>query len=276
MPTRDRLRVLVVEDEPLFAEQIEAALEDLAYHVIGPAPDAATALALVKAAATPPDVALLDIHLRGGGPDGIALARQLLTVRPLPLIFLTSLADESSFARARSVGPAAYLVKPVEAAALQRAIELAVVNFAMHSADDPETTDAADAEDATRADHSRGARAVFAGGESGVLLPDALFVKEEGLLVKVALSEINWITTDDGVCRFALSKGRTVTTRQKLRDLAVHLPADRFVQIHRSYIINADALERLDPVSSIVQVCGQLLPLGRMYRDELMRRLRMV
>ena len=257
-----------MEDEPLFAEQIEAALDDLAYHVIGPAPDAAAALALLKTVAPPPDVALLDIHLRGGGPDGIELAQRLLEVRPLPLIFLTSMADEASFARARSVGPAAYLVKPVETGALQRAIELAVVNFASATAHTAAPDD--------HADHTRDAKAVFAGPDTGVLLPDALFVKEEGLLVKVPLAEVNWITTEDGLCRFALGKGRTVTTRQKLRDLAAHLPADRFVQIHRSYIINSDALERLDPVSNIEQVCGQLLPLGRSYRDDLLRRLQLV
>ena len=265
----DRLRVLVVEDEPLFAEQIEAALDDLAYHILGPAPDAAAALALVRAASPPPDVALLDIHLRGGGPDGIELARQLLAQRPLPLIFLTSLADEASFARAREVGPAAYLVKPVEAASLQRAIELAVANFVASRASE-------EADDLARTEQARDAQAVFAGPHSGVLLPDALFLKEEGLLVKVPMADILWITTEEGLCRIALSGARTIATRQKLRDLAAYLPADRFVQIHRSYIINASALERLDPVSNIVQVGSQLLPLGRMYRDDLMKRLQMV
>ena len=268
-PTSNRLRVLVVEDEPLFAEQIEAALDDLAYHVLGPVPDAAAALALVKTVSPPPDVALLDIHLRGGGMDGIQMARRLLALRPLPLIFLTSLADEASFARARSVGPAAYLVKPAEPAALQRAIELAVANFASARA-----TDAAD--EADRAEPTRDTLNVFDGVQTGILLPDALFFKEEGLLVKVSLADILWVTTEVGVCRFVLASGRTVTTRQKLRDLTTVLPANRFVQIHRSYIINADALERLDPVSDIVQVSGQLLPLGRLYRDDLMRRLRLV
>ncbi len=268
-PNSSRLRILVVEDEPLFAEQIEAALEDLAYNILGPAHNAVTALALVKSASPPPDVALLDLHL-GAGPDGVELARQLIAIRPLPLIFLTSMADEASFARARSVGPAAYLVKPVEVGALQRAIELAVANFAVGRAGS--TSD--DDEDA-RTEQTREARAVFSGPSSGVLLPDALFVKEEGLLVKVALNDVNWIKADDGLCHFALDKGRTITTRQKLRDLASHLPADRFVQIHRSYIINATSLERLDTVSNIVQVCGQLLPLGRLYRDDLLRRLQM-
>jgi DNA-binding LytR/AlgR family response regulator len=263
--TGDRLRILVVEDEPLFAEQIEAALEDLAYHIIGPAPDAASALALLKPGSPVPDVALLDIHLSGGGLDGIELAQRLLELRPIPLIFLTSLADDASFARARAVGPAAYLVKPVDAGALQRAIELAVINFSSAAT-------AAAPDD----DPPREPGAVFAGPDSGLLLPGVLFVKEEGLLVKVPLNEVNWVTIEDGLCRFVLSKGRTVTTRHKLRDLTAHLPADRFVQIHRSYIINSEALERLDPVSNIVQVCGQLLPLGRSYRDDLLKRLQLL
>ena len=271
LPT-ERLRVLVVEDEPLFAEQLEAALDDLAYRVIGPAPDAATALVLVQADGPRPDVAVLDIHLRGVGPDGIELARQLLAIRPLLLIFLTSLADDASFARARSVGPAAYLIKPVDAAALQRAIELAVANFVTSR-----SSAGADAAAAGAPAHSsRDAKAVFTGPGTGALLPDALFMKEEGLLVKVSFSDILWVTTQDGLCSVTLSKGRTATTRQNLRDLAAYLPPDRFVQIHRYYIINAAFIECIDPVSDIVQVSGQLLPLGRSYRDELMRRLQVM
>lgn len=261
-PHSSRLRILVVEDEPLFALQLEAALSDLSYHVIGPAADAATALALARAAAPPPDVALLDIQLGRSGPDGIELAAQLLAERPLPLIFLTSQADAESFERARALGPAAYLIKPAAADALQRAIELAVANFAaaQHPAPAPSADDRAEPP-------------LFATAGTGALLPGALFVKEDGLLVKVKLDDISWITAEGKYCRLALSHGRTVLVRQPLRDISQHLPPAQFVQIQRSHIINADCIERLDPVRNIVQVAGQLLPLSRAFRDELLERL---
>ncbi|MGI4875295.1 MAG: LytR/AlgR family response regulator transcription factor [Janthinobacterium lividum] len=254
------LQVLVVEDEPLFAEQLEAALNDLTYHVIGPAPDAATAMRLFRSASPPPDVVLLDISLGRRGPDGVELARQLLAERPVPLIFLTSQTDAESFGRARAVGPAAYLVKPVDAASLQRAIELAVANFVAAPADEDEAPEGG----------------MFATASTSVLLPHALFVKQDGLLVKVALADISWVMSEGKHCRLALSAGRTVLVRQPLREISQHLPAGQFVQIQRSYLINAECIERLDPVRNIVQVSGQLLPLSRAYRDELLERLHLV
>jgi len=258
------LRILVVEDEPLFAELLEAALEDLGYQVLGPACDAATALLLARSAEAPPDAALLDIELGPRSADGIQLAKSLLALRPLPIIFLTSQADTASFARARQVGPAAYLVKPADPASLQRAIELAVANAALAGAPTAPDEEAAKEEP------------LFAVPHTGALLPTALFVKEEGLLVKVNFADISWVTTEGKYCRLALGAGRTVLVRQALREIGLHLPHNTFVQIHRSHLINAECIERIDPVRNIVQVAGHLLPIGQAHRDKLLERLHVV
>lgn len=265
------LRVLVVEDEPLFAEQLEMALTKLNYQVVGPAADAASALALLTPDSPAPDVALLDINLRGDGPDGVELGRLLVTEHSLPLIFLTSQADGESFARARELGPAAYLVKPIDLPALQRAIELAIINFAGRR---QEATNEPTPADAT--DDQAGQASVFATPESGVLLPQALFIKENGLLVKVLLSDIIWVEAKDGGCQVVLTQGRTVNIRQLLRNLAPQLPPQLFVQIHRSYVVNTEFIDRIDPVRGIIQISSQLLPLSRGYRDDLLLRLRQV
>ena len=240
------LRVLVVEDEPLYAEQLEAILRDLGHEPIGPAPDARIALALHRTETI--DLALLDVQLRGP-VDGIALAPQLLAYRPIPLLFLTSCADDETFAQARLAGPAAYLIKPVQPAALQRAMMLAITNF------------------------RASAPAVVA--DINPLAPpvsDALFVKENGLLEKIRLSEVQCVEADNRVCRLILA-GRSLVVRMPLRELVQHLPASRFVQIQRSYFVNLDYVVRLDPVRSLVQVGEQVLPVGRTYQAELLRRL---
>jgi DNA-binding LytR/AlgR family response regulator len=239
------IRVLVVEDEMLYAEQLVAALEDLGHEPIGPARDARTALALHRA--EPLDLALLDVQLRGP-VDGIALAAQLLAHRAIPLIFLTSCADDETFAEARQVGPAAYLIKPVEPAALQRAIALAVSNFEGSS------------------------QPVSAPPQPAAPAVDTLFVKENGLLEKVRLSEVQGVEADNKVCRLLLA-GRSIVVRLPLHELVQRLPASQFVQIQRSYFVNLDFVQRLDPVRSLVQVGEHLLPVGRTYQAELLRRL---
>jgi DNA-binding response OmpR family regulator len=57
------LRVLVVEDEFIIAMELEAIFLDQGWQVLGPAASVVEALDLL--ASQPPDVAILDVNLRG-------------------------------------------------------------------------------------------------------------------------------------------------------------------------------------------------------------------
>ncbi|WP_380877654.1 response regulator [Sphingomonas sp. DBB INV C78] len=61
------LRILVVEDEPLIAMVLEDYIESLGHELAGTADSVDTALALISDGAF--DVAILDVHLRGGEPS---------------------------------------------------------------------------------------------------------------------------------------------------------------------------------------------------------------
>lgn len=78
------LRVLVVEDEWLIADQIEATLRDAGHAVVGPAPTAAEALRILGERTV--DAGLLDVRIRGG--DSFPVARALGD-RGLPFILMT-------------------------------------------------------------------------------------------------------------------------------------------------------------------------------------------
>ncbi len=248
------VRVLVVEDEPLVAEQIEVVLLGMGYEPVGPASSAQIALALYQTVSI--DLVLLDISLRGP-VDGLQLAEQLLAHYPVPLIFLTSFADEQTFQQAQAVGPAAYLTKPLVEDTLRRAIRLAIHNFSALSW--PSQSPAATAATITPA----------------LIAPEAVFVKENGMLEKIRLSEIYSLVADNKTCSLHLAE-RSVQVRMPLRELAAILPAERFVQIQRSYFVNVEHIERLDPKRYLVQVGKQVLPVGRLYLLELMTRLRTI
>lgn len=81
------LRVLVVEDEPLYAGQLEEILEELGYEVAGPAHSAA-ALAPVRKARAPPDVALLGIQLGQWGTVALSWPASCWPSGLCPLSFL--------------------------------------------------------------------------------------------------------------------------------------------------------------------------------------------
>ncbi|WP_460504129.1 LytR/AlgR family response regulator transcription factor, partial [Hymenobacter agri] len=179
--------------------------------------------------------------------------QQLLAHQPLPLIFLTSRTDGETFGRAEQLGAAAYLTKPATLDALQRALALALRNFAARYP-------AAD---------------TFWQAPSGEALPDSLFIKENGMLEKIRLSEVQWVTADDKHCRLVLAH-RTVQVRMPLRELVRHLPASSFVQIQRSYYVNLNHIERLDTGRHLVQVGEHILPVSRTLQEELLRRLRTI
>lgn len=85
----EALSVLVVDDDPFTSSLLATGLSSLGWTVMGPASDAAGALALVDAA-NPPTAAVLDLDL-GPGPDGIDLADALRERSPhVGVVLLTA------------------------------------------------------------------------------------------------------------------------------------------------------------------------------------------
>jgi DNA-binding response OmpR family regulator len=114
-------RLLIVDDNEDATDLLTEALRDAGYAIIA-AYDGPTALRL--AAASPPDVALIDIGLPE--MDGYELARRLRELWPasaLRLIALTGYGQERDRGRGRRVGFERHLVKPVDLDTLLRAIE---------------------------------------------------------------------------------------------------------------------------------------------------------
>ncbi len=118
-------RILVVEDDPVVADDICACLAALNYEVVGPAYDAEAARTLCTAQGF--DLALLDIHLRAHG-EGILLAAHIRKSCPVPVIFLTASGDDATLAKAREVRPEHYLLKPFNAAQLKAALRIVLFN----------------------------------------------------------------------------------------------------------------------------------------------------
>ena len=81
--TRDRPRVLVVEDEALIAMEVVATLEDAGYQVVGPAGTVARALDLVERIGC--DHAVLDVNLGRETAEPVALRLRALGVPFLSL-----------------------------------------------------------------------------------------------------------------------------------------------------------------------------------------------
>jgi len=122
VPGDARLTVVVAEDEYLISLQVVQAARRAGYEVVGEAPDGERALQLIRE--REPAVAILDVKMPR--LDGLEVARRLRDERPTPVVLLTAYESPEIIAAARDAGVGAYLVKPPEAGALQRAVEVAV------------------------------------------------------------------------------------------------------------------------------------------------------
>jgi CheY-like chemotaxis protein len=115
--------VLIVENEQLVAKGIRQALLGFGYEV----PDAVASgeQAVVRAEELRPGIVLMDIAL-DGFMDGVAAAAEIRARLGIPVVYLTSHADEATHARATESGAYGYLVKPFDVRALRTAIEVAL------------------------------------------------------------------------------------------------------------------------------------------------------
>ena len=117
----DRRVLLLVEDDPLVGMATQGLLEDLGYEVLGPAADAAEALAIADAER--PDLVVTDINLRRQG-DGLELAAELHRRLGLASLFLSGDAPQAPLLE--QTYAAGYLQKPYNRAKLGDAVRAAL------------------------------------------------------------------------------------------------------------------------------------------------------
>ncbi|HEX2923168.1 MAG TPA: response regulator transcription factor [Chloroflexota bacterium] len=108
-PAQNNIRILVVDDHPLFRQGVRGALDaEPDMEVVGEAADGEQALTM--AAELLPDVVLSDVNIPG--PDGVEITRSLKGVLPrTPVILMTAYDDEEQLFDAIKVGAAAYFLK---------------------------------------------------------------------------------------------------------------------------------------------------------------------
>lgn len=116
-------RIIVVEDEPVTATDLEHKLTLLGHEVVAWSDTGEDAVA--QAAALAPDLVLMDIRL-GSGISGIEAARQLRQHSDVPIVFLTAFADQDTVDRACETFPYGYLLKPFTERSLVAAVQVAL------------------------------------------------------------------------------------------------------------------------------------------------------
>lgn len=117
---RPAVRVMIVEDERLVAQDLAGGLEDIGYAVIANVGSGEEAI--ICARDLRPDIVLMDVHL-AGALDGVQAALAINQELQSPVIFLTAHAGMQTLQDACLAAPFAYLIKPYNINQIRCSIE---------------------------------------------------------------------------------------------------------------------------------------------------------
>ncbi len=103
-----------------------------------------------------------------------------------------------------------------------------------------------------------------------MVIQNSFFVKKGSMLVKVFLENINWIQAMDNYVIIQTNTDQFVV-HSTMKDIESKLPAEKFLRVHRSYIIPIEKINVLD--ENTVLIGDKTIPVGKSYKDAFMNRL---
>ena len=254
--------VLIVDDEFLARKLLQDYVSKIPeLQLAGTAQNAFEAFSFCKEHHV--DIVLLDIHM----PDlnGIELAR---TLKSVPSIIFTTAYSEYAL-ESYEVSAVDYLLKPIALPRFMQATEKAIARLKglATPSQTPQTPQ-------TPEDSNPSSPLLTPLNPSSPLFtplnPSYLMVKADYKLYKINFDDIHYIEGQHEYVSF-YTKDKRVTALYSLKALEDQLPRDKFIRVHKSYIVNIDHISEIEQVS--LTVAGHKVPIGGSYRDSLLERL---
>lgn len=232
--------ILIVEDEPLIAEDLASILSSEGYGVVGIAHNANSAIKLLKSSL--PSLVLLDINI-DEDINGLMLAQIIRDEFQVPFIFLTSHTDKQTLDKVKALKPYGFIVKPFDDKELVTNIELAISKF--------KEENAKNAIEATPDENS-------------------LFIKQDGSLIKVSIDDILYAEAFDNYC-FVHTIDKKFLLPHTLKSVEKKLSGKSFIRVHRSYMINLKAISVINDDHLVIN--NKSIPVSKASRQELLSRI---
>ena len=106
--------------------------------------------------------------------------------------------------------------------------------------------------------------------ESKEVAANHLFVKSAYKLIRVEFATIKYIESQHEYIRIHLLNNEFVTTKMSLKSIAEALPGNQFVRVHRSFIVNLNAVSMIER-SRIIFDKNNYIPVSDQYREAFQR-----
>jgi two-component system LytT family response regulator len=246
-----KIRAVIVDDELPARKKIRQLLKnETRIDIVGEAGSGEAAIREILAAK--PDLVFLDIQMPG--MTGFEVLEALGADRP-QVIFATAF-DQYAI-RAFDVRALDYLLKPIDPARFQRAVERALERAAQPAAADPRIDE------------------LLAELRRKQPFLRRILLREEGRISFIETRRIQWIEAEEKYIRIHMDGGACLY-RETMNNLEERLDPALFSRVHRSYIVNMEQVREVQSVShgdhALVLGDGTRLPLGRNYRDQFFQR----
>ncbi len=244
------LRVLIVDDEPLARRRIAHLLgREEGVEIAGECGDARTALAEIERSA--PELVFLDVQM----PElsGLDLL-QLVPPERMPQIVFVTAHDEFAV-RAFELDALDYLLKPYTEARFREALRRARARLG-----------------------DVGGRERLAALARGLARAprERMLVREGDRVLVLRTADIDYVEAQDYYASLHVGAASHLV-RESLKQLEATLDPQRFVRVHRSYVVNLERVEAVQPLGGgeqqLVLRGGARLPVGPSYARTLLEAL---
>lgn len=229
--------VLIVDDNKIARatlKQLASQVKDIA--LVGEAADALEAISLIKK--TAPQLVLLDIEMPG--MSGIDLVKALGNSKPL-IIFSTSKKQYATDAFDLNVVD--YLVKPVTPARFMQAISKALDLLAS------------------------------SGTTLNITREDFLFIRDSNIIRRITLDEISFAEAMGDYVKI-YTGAKFFTVHSTLKALEERLDPEKFIRVHRSYIVAINKVDSVRDGSIIIK--DKAIPVADAYRATFNKKLKVL
>jgi two-component system LytT family response regulator len=243
-----KIRVLIVDDEALARERLRSFVKkEPRAELIGECANGKEAVEAIRQ--HQPDLVFLDVQMPE--LDGFAVLDQLEPDERPHVIFVT--AHDRFACKAFDVHAIDYLLKPFDAARFKTALTRALDRIQGREEGDNRLS-------ALLADVRPGPAS------------DRIAVKSSGRVVLLKIDEIDYVEAASNYVEIHVGREAHLL-RETMSKLETRLPADKFLRISRSTIVNIDRIKELQPLFhgeySVILRDGTKLTLSRGYRDKL-------
>ena len=230
------INCIVVDDEPLAIEKLTDYIERIPYLKLQASFDnAIDALEYLRDKKT--ELVFLDIQM-----DKFTGIQLLEILRNPPKIVITS-AYENYALKGYELNVCDYLLKPIAFERFLKAVNKVSEEIRAERASKPSSSPAV----------------------PGKPTSDFIFVKADYHMHKIKFDDILYIEGMKDYLRLHLPTGRIMTLMSFLKIEKV-LPPEKFMRVHKSYIISLDKIERIE--RNTILIADQKIPIGNKYKKE--------